>query len=149
MTLKTIADEAADCRAAWAAHPEAKWGIHIHHGDAVIERLTQPIQDRIDFILNFKAEAEKPLRLRLLRPILCEVPSKPDASRVEFEAAEAEWAEINHFHTETQAWVDGWKVWYVAYMKWNTVVKEWAETHHAEFCQADCPWDGKTIFPTA
>lgn len=67
LALKTIEEEAADCRAAWAAQPEATAGIHIHH-ETVAEELTEPIERRIDYILAEKPKAEQALRLRLMRP---------------------------------------------------------------------------------
>jgi hypothetical protein len=64
--LGTIEEEAAACRAAWAANP-AKWGWHIHH-DTLCEERAYPIEDRIAYILTQKPKAERALRLRLMRP---------------------------------------------------------------------------------
>ena len=64
--LGTIEEEAAACRAAWAANP-AKWGWHIHH-DTLCEELAYPIEDRIGYILTQKPKTERALRLRLMRP---------------------------------------------------------------------------------
>ena len=68
MNLLTIAEEAAACRAAWAAMPGATAGAHIHH-ETVAEKLTEPIEARIAHILAEKPRGEQALRLRLMRPI--------------------------------------------------------------------------------
>ena len=68
MKLQSIAKEAAACRAAWAAMPKAKAGVHIHHGQ-VAEKLTEPVERRIAYILREKPKAEQALRLRLMRPV--------------------------------------------------------------------------------
>ena len=63
----------ADCRAAWAAHPEATWGWCVHHGDEV-EPLMKPISERIGFILRHKASKELACRLDNLRPVVSPLP---------------------------------------------------------------------------
>lgn len=68
INLKSIDEEAADCRAAWAAVPGAVAGLHIHH-EVVAEELNEPIENRIDYILTQKPKHERALRLRLMRPI--------------------------------------------------------------------------------
>jgi len=44
--------------------PQYTW--HVHH-DRLVEILTAPMQERIDFINKSKAERERPLRLRLFK----------------------------------------------------------------------------------
>ena len=44
--------------------PQYAW--HVHH-DRLVEILTAPMQERIDFINESKAERERPLRLRLFK----------------------------------------------------------------------------------
>ena len=68
MKLQSIAKEAAACRAAWAAMPDATAGVHIHH-EAAAETLMEPIAARITYILNDKPKEEQALRLRLMRPV--------------------------------------------------------------------------------
>ena len=139
-TLKSIQEELDDCLKAWAAHPEAKWGIHIHHGDAVIERLTQPIQDRIDVILHVKPEYEQQLRLRLLRPFLGEVTPELDANGEEYYTLFTKCCADN-------ATLVSFEEYRAAVKRWEDASKEWSAKHHAEFCHPYCPWNGKTIFP--
>src|SRR5574337_766887 len=68
LKLGTIDEEAAACRAAWAAMPDAKYGVHIHHKE-LAEPVSAPIENRITYILSNKPENERALRLRLMRPI--------------------------------------------------------------------------------
>ena len=80
IVLKSISEEAADCRAAWAACPDAKHGAHIHH-EVAVETLTEPIERRIAYILAQKPEHERALRLRLMRPTTAEDYAKLNAER--------------------------------------------------------------------
>ena len=82
MNLKSIDEEAAACRAAWAAEPDAKYGAHIHH-EGPCEALTEPIEARIAFILANKVPRERALRLRLMRPTTEEAFKAYDAARAE------------------------------------------------------------------
>lgn len=66
--LGTVEQEAAACRAAWAAVPDAPAGLHLHH-DLPVEWLSAPIEERIAYILRYKPIGERALRLRLMRPI--------------------------------------------------------------------------------
>ena len=83
LRLKSITREAADCRAAWAAVPEATTGVHIHHV-VVAETLTEPIEKRIAYILAKKPKAEQALRLRVMRPVV--VPAWAEYKKVEVPA---------------------------------------------------------------
>src|SRR3990167_974384 len=82
--LKSIEEEAKDCRAAWPAQPHATVGLHIHH-EIVAEALTEPIEHRIAYILSNKPKEEQALRLRLMRPI--RAPASAEYERVTAAAA--------------------------------------------------------------
>lgn len=73
MAEESVEKALADCRAAWAAHPEATWGWCVHHGDEV-EPLMKPISERIDYILRNKASKELVCRLNNMRPVLSPLP---------------------------------------------------------------------------
>ena len=68
LKLRSIATEAKACQAAWAAMPKATAGVHIHH-EYVAEKLTEPIENRIAYILSDKPQKEQAIRLRLMRPV--------------------------------------------------------------------------------
>ena len=66
--MRTIKQAEKDCRAAWALCPDATYGWCIHHGQKW-ERLTEPIENRIDYILSYKAKTEQVTRLDNMRPM--------------------------------------------------------------------------------
>ena len=73
--LKSIEEELIDCRAAFAAHPEAKFGWCIHH-EVLFEQIDKEygVEGRIACIMNGKAEGERAIRLRNFRPARVEIP---------------------------------------------------------------------------
>ena len=97
MNLKSIDEEAADCRAAWAAAPGATAGLHIHH-ETLVETVTEPIENRIRFILSGKPEYGRATRLRAMRPLTADVyadyEAKRDALNADYAAkCDALWAD--------------------------------------------------------
>ena len=119
MKLGTIKEEAAACRAAWASHPKAKYGTHIHH-EIVAENLTEPIENRIAYILSGKPKHEQALRLRLMRPVAA-------AALAEYDKAKAAaWADYNKVEAAALAEYD--KVRAAALAEYDKVAAAaWAE----------------------
>jgi len=66
--MRTIEQAEKDCRAAWAAQPEATQGWCIHHGQEW-EALSVPIANRIAYILAEKPKSEQVTRLDNMRPM--------------------------------------------------------------------------------
>ena len=66
--MRIIEQAEKDCRAAWAAQPEATQGWCIHHGQES-EGLSEPIANRIAYILSGKPKSEQVTRLDNMRPI--------------------------------------------------------------------------------
>jgi hypothetical protein len=66
--MRTIEQAEKDCRAAWAAQPEATQGWCIHHGEER-EPLSEPIANRIAYILSDKPKSEQVTRLDNMRPM--------------------------------------------------------------------------------
>ena len=66
--MRTIEQAEKDCRAAWAAQPEATHGWCIHHGQEW-EELCEPIANRIAYILSEKPKSEQVTRLDNMRPM--------------------------------------------------------------------------------
>ena len=121
MKLQSIAKEAAACRAAWAAKPKAKYGVHIHH-ETVVEALSEPIENRIAYILAEKPKKEQALRLRLMRPI-----AAGQFAEYERVTAQAEYDRVR------------------APAEYERVTA----AAHLAFCIPDCPFDGRSIFGKA
>ena len=153
--LGTIEEEAAACRAAWAANP-AKWGWHIHH-DTLCEERAYPIEDRIGYILTRKPMAERALRLRLMRPALAMAP-------IQKTYADA-WAPIEKTYDDARAPIQKTyddarapiektyddamapirKTYDDALAAIRKTYADAMAAAHAEQCPG-CPWDGETIF---
>ncbi len=142
---------------------------HVHH-EVLCEPLTEPIENRIKYIRENKPEAERALRLRLLKPVQGKVPSAcgkaGDAYDKAGDAYDKAWDAYGKAgDAYTKAWAaytkagDSYGKAGAAYDKagdsygkaWAAYTKAWAaalpalEKLHAKECP-DCPWDGETIF---
>ncbi len=93
---------------------------HCHH-DVLCEFVDNP-QERIDYIIWAKPNAEIDIRLRLFQPVKGKLP--PDVVEA--------WAAYDKARA--------------AYDKARENHREELEALHAKECP-NCPWDGKTIFP--
>ena len=167
MELLSIPKEATACRAAFAGVPVGAMAWHCHH-EVLAERLTEPADARIAFILSNKPKAERALRLRLFRPALAVAVKTASAARDAqrrpahdaYLVAEARAAAAYTFARNADAAYDDARPAYDAAMvtardAYYAAIKPadaanaiaLGPTHAAE-CM-DCPWDGKTIFPEA
>ena len=156
MKLQSIAKEAATCRAAWAAMPDATAGAHIHH-EVAAEKLTEPIEARIAYILRVKPKQEQALRLRLMRPLtasaLGEYQKVTASAWAEYEKVTASaWAEYQkvmasalaeYQKVEASARAEYQKVTASAWAEYDKVM---ASAHLALCSTPDCPWAGGSIF---
>ena len=68
MKLKSIEEEANDCRKAFAQSEGADYAVHCHHSE-LYEKLKENPENRILYILKEKLVNEQALRLRLFRPV--------------------------------------------------------------------------------
>ncbi|MGA7856199.1 MAG: hypothetical protein WCA15_22970 [Candidatus Acidiferrales bacterium] len=174
LILKSIEEEADDCRAAWKGFKVGTFALHCHH-ETLAERLTEDAENRVAYILSSKPRFEQALRLRLFRPVSEKAYAERDKAfaerdkafaewekaEVEWEKADAEWekafaelekadAELEKADAELEkAYAERDK----AYVKWDKADAEWDKANanlailvHTAVCK-DCPWDGKTIFP--
>lgn len=121
LTPPSIEEEARDCRAAWAAMPKAKAGVHIHH-EVAAEKLTEPIENRIAYILSAKPKWEQALRLRLMRPL--RAPAWAEYEKVLAAALSMRRSGLRPAEYE----------------------KVLAPAHRSICPTPDCPWDGESIF---
>ena len=133
LTLGTIAEEAAACRAAFAARPRARYAAHVHH-EAAVEALTESVEERIAYILARKPADEQALRLHCLRPITVR----------QWRAYRA--AERPAWEAYTAA-VAAWETYEAAMAAWEIDEAVERAAHDAICPVAECPWDGRTIFP--
>ena len=131
---------------------------HVHH-EVLCEALTEPIQNRIDYIKANKPKDEVATRLRCMTPVLHpgELPAKwreAYAKRREagakWEKAVAKWREAGAKWREADAkWREADAKWREVSAKWREVGAKWLPQIEALHKQEhpDCPWNGKTIFP--
>ena len=135
MKLKSIKEEAADCRKAFDGFELGGYALHCHH-DRIGETLTEPAENRIACILTQKPENERALRLRLFRP----VPEKKLKAYAAWRKADAAWEKADAEREKADAErekADAERE--KAYAALGVLI-------HARFCSSDCPWNGKTIF---
>jgi tetratricopeptide (TPR) repeat protein len=100
LILKSIEEEAADCRAANAHLKVGDWAWLVHH-EILAEPLTEPIENRIKWILETKTD-NVALRLRLLRPLVEDEAMRSDA---ELDKARAEWSKaIDEYYKVRAEW---------------------------------------------
>ena len=149
MNLKSIAEEEADCRAAFAGVSVGAFILHCHH-HILMELLLEPAEYRVDYILRYKPKTEQALRLRLFRPLLpkyvstklAKVGAKFVEADAEFDKADAELDKAKadaEFDKAAAKFVEARAEWDEARAEWNKA------GYHAAICP-DCPWDGSTIF---
>ena len=127
--------------------PRAYW--HIHH-DVLVEYTTAPIEERIRYIQGHKPPEEVAVRLRLLKPVVGELPESFAAAAKSLDAAEkASDAARQTLDDARKALAAAWKALDDAWKALDATRLACAdeiEKLHRNECP-DCPWDGKTIFP--
>jgi len=176
LVLKSIEEEAADCRKAFEGVEVGALAFHCHH-EILLERLSEIPENRITYILSYKSGNEQALRLRLFRPIpkeLIERDAKWQEAYAKRQEADAKWQEAY------AKWQEAYAKWQEAYAKRQEADAKWQEAYakrqeaDAKWQEADakrqeadakwqeayaklgtmihfdvcknCPWDGKTIF---
>jgi hypothetical protein len=134
--LRSIEEEAAACRAAFEAAPDAEWAWHREH-DVLFDPAAD-WADRIEVILTVKPEPERALRLRLFRPT-------PPA----LAAAWAAYASAPLQAVYDAARASGRPAWDEAYAPLREAMAAYhvaVAAAHATTCDPDCPWNGWAIF---
>ena len=128
---------------------------HVHH-EVILEALTEPIENRMEFIMVHKPVDEQSLRLRLMKPVTGKVPDPVMvAGKRVVEAANAlNKSRMSYLYEPTS------DVLYSQLLADREVFdhtntdfiqvlaghEEAIKALHAVEC-LDCPWDGHTIFP--
>ena len=142
--------------------------FHIHHG-VLVERLTEPLENRIAYIKANKPANEIATRLRLIRPAVgveqifkaydeVMVPAwktyseaKASAGKTYYEVRASAWktydeATASAWKTFNEAVASAEKTYDAAVAPARKAFNEAVEALHAEQCP-NCPWNGETIFP--
>ena len=127
---------------------KTKFYWHIHH-DVLVEPLTEPIENRIDFIKQDKPKAEIVLRLKLLKPVKGKLPIEVVKAWEAHNKAEEAYHKVREaYHKAEEAYDKAWEAYDKAWEAYNEVLiknKKYIEELHNKECP-DCPWDGKSIF---
>jgi len=123
IVLKSVEEEAADCRARCAGMKVGDLILHCHH-KVLFENLIEPVENRINYILRSKSD-NPALRLRLMGPPIIDADVKADA---EWDKADAEWNK--------------------ARAEWDKADAELSKAYEPHYVRLypDSPWNGKTIF---
>ena len=128
--------------------PTTKLYWHIHHN--VLLEETSNIQERIDYIKAEKPEAEIPLRLKLMTPVLHpeKLPARFQKVSEDYNKA---WKDYYKFPASKKAEEDydkareayhkAWGDYHKARKDCNTEIEKLHREEHP-----DCPWNGETIF---
>jgi len=141
---------------------KTKFYWHIHH-DILLEPLTEPLKNRIEYIKNNKSKNKIELRLKLLKPVKGKLPDEViKAGEAYYKAQETSGKVWEAYYKTWEASVKSWeasvKAWEVYAKAWETrdearraydkILKKYSkeinELHEKE-CP-NCPWNGKTIF---
>ena len=93
LILKSVKEEAADCRVRCAGMKVGDLILHCHH-EILCETLTESVENRIDYILRSKQD-NVALRLRLMGPPIEDAAVLADA---EWSKARAEWSKAYEPH---------------------------------------------------
>ena len=130
-----------------------KLAWHVHH-NKLCEVLIEPIENRIEYIKLNKPPGEIEIRLRLLK-----IMRGPLSDAIE--QAYWAWKQADQaFEQADQARKQAYQAWKQAYQARDQAAKAFEQAAkaflqlpelaalHEQECP-HCPWDGKTIFPTA
>jgi hypothetical protein len=160
LKLKSIKLEAAACRKAFKGVPVGSFVLHCHH-ELLMEKLTEPAENRIAYILSDKPEHEQALRLRLFRPLTPARKTYDEASVMALVMALKTYEEsremaIDMAHKAYEEAITLTRV--MARKAYDEAIapalvmarkayNEATAPAHAKICVKGCPWNGRTIFP--
>ena len=128
---------------------------HVHH-NVLIELLTEPIENRIEYIKKFKPKNEVKLRLKLLKVVKGELPKEFVEAWQEYNEARQKdveaWQKYDEawqkYYEARQKYDKTWQKYYKVWQKYVEVYKKYESqilALHEKECP-NCPWNGKTIF---
>ena len=165
LVLKSINEEITACRERCKDLKIGDNVLHLHH-EVLIEKLTEPIENRILYILKNKTD-NVALRLRLISPLIIDEKVLEDNAWIK---AETGWnkarADRNKAHadrikahadrikahdywiTEEAAWNKAKADWHKACDDWDKTYADWNKAYLPHYYRLfpDSPWNGYTIF---
>lgn len=147
--LKSISEELAACRAAFAAAPDAEYAWCCHH-QARVEGLMQTPEERINYIRTFKPFAEIAVRLRNFRPVRVALPASSKQAWATFLQAREAYNrdlvtdDLTQIESRLASWRDYEQAWRVYELATARELVELDPLHTADWpCHT---WKGRDIF---
>ena len=145
--IQSIEEELAACRKAFQEAPEAKYAWCCHHS-ILLEPLTEPCENRIQYILENKEKAEQAVRFRNFRPLRIELPKEIIKAIAKYYEAIAKLSKASAKYDEARDKLSK------AYAEWNEALaklnKALAKLNKGnKMLSSDWPdntWNGKNIF---
>jgi hypothetical protein len=128
-----------------------EWGWHIHHA-VLYEKLTEPMQKRMDYVKGNKGMIETPTRLKLMRVVIDQkkldslVKQLEDDKKV-YESAIERAANKGRKGKDNPDYKLASEEATAAYDDLIEAEQGIMELHRQE-CEPDCPWNGADIFAT-
>ena len=138
--IQSIKKELAACRKAFQEAPEAKYAWCLHHA-ILFELLTEPYENRIQYILENKEKKEQAVRFRNFRPLRIELPKEIIKAIAKYEKARAKYDKALAKYNEACAKCNE------ACDKLNKALATWTEGNVMFLSDwPDNTWNGKNIF---
>ncbi len=145
-----IATEASKCREAFEGVEVGAIVQHCHH-ERWLERLTEPAENRITFILENKAKDEQAERLRRFRPL---ADADKQKAYADWQKAYADWQKADADWQKADAdWQKAEADWQKAYADWQKAYadKQKADADkqkaYADRQKADADWQKADVSP--
>ena len=138
--ILSIEEELAACRKAFQENPKAKYAWCCHHS-ILLELLTEPCENRIQYILENKEKKEQAIRFRNFRPLRIELPKEIIKAIAKYEKARAKYDKALAKYNEACAKCNE------ACDKLNKALATWTEGNVMFLSDwPDNTWNGKNIF---
>ena len=140
--IQNIETELTACQEAWNNNKDAKWTWCCHHSIR-FEELTEPLENRIAYILTKKPENERAIRLHNFRPVRIELPKELKKARAEYDKSYAEYDKTRVEYDKARA------EWYKVYAEYYKAHVELINSNLHDQDWPDNTWNGKDIFGEA
>ncbi len=122
---------------------KSKAGFYWHVSHDLLLEWCYDYEGRVDFIKENKPENERPVRLRLMQPVIGELPTEiVEAGKAYVEVWKA-------YNEARKAYDEVWKAYNEARKAYDEAIENnlpYLEKLHAKECP-DCCWNGKKLVP--
>ena len=145
--IQSIKKELAACRKAFQEAPNATCAWCCHHS-ILLEFLTEPYENRIQYILKHKEKKEQAIRFRNFRPLRIELPKEIIKAIAKYYEAIAKLSKASAKYDEACAKLNEASAKYnEALAKYDEALATWNKGNTMlSFDWPDNTWNGKDIF---